>query len=130
MIFSFLLKFLGGGIIQSLITARQNELASANATRRIQIQAELDQLNAETDRRKIAASLQQSEDQYTIMRFGKGVLMLLVGLYWAGRFAAKLFGFDDFGVYIKPLDVEEIQVSTMILAYWFVSSTVRQIVGR
>lgn len=130
MLLGFLLKFLGGNIIQSMITARQTELASANETRRIVLQRELAELQGETDRRKIAATLQQSDNQFGFMRAGKGLLLLLVGMYWASRFAARLMGLDDFHVYIKPLDADEMQVSTMVLAYWFVSSTVRQIVGR
>ena len=130
MFLGFLLKFLGGGIIQSMIAARQNELASANATRKIQLEGEIATLNAETDRRKLTVALQQSDNQFPLMRFGKGLLMVLVGLYWASRFGARLLGLDDFHVYVKPLDVEELQVSTLVISYWFISSTVRQIVGR
>ena len=130
MFFGFLLKFLGGGVIQSLITARNNELASANETRKIQIQAELDQLNAETERRKLTVDLQIAEDRYLILRIGKGLLMISVGAYWAARINARLFGIDDFNVVIKSLDAQEFQVSAMVLTYWFISSTVKQIVGR
>ena len=113
-----------------MIAARQNELASANATRKIQLEGEIATLNAETDRRKLTVALQQSDNQFPLMRFGKGLLMVLVGLYWASRFGARLLGLDDFHVYVKPLDVEELQVSTLVISYWFISSTVRQIVGR
>ena len=126
MFFGFLLKFLGGGIIQSMITARQNELASANATRKIVLQGEIAKLQGETEHRKIAADLQASDNRYLIMRAGKGLLMLLVGLYWAARFAARLLGLDDFHVVIKDLDFEEFKISMIVLTYWFVS----EVIGR
>ena len=130
MFLGFLLKFLGGGIIQSMITARQNELASANATRKIQLQGEIAQLTAETERRKLTVDLQIAEDRYLILRLGKGLLMISVGAYWAARINARLFGIDDFNVMIKSLDAQEFQISMMVLTYWFVSSTVKQITGR
>ena len=130
MFFGFLLKLLGGGLIQSMIKARQDQLASANETLRIKLQGELDQLNAETERRKLTVALQQSDNQFLLMRLGKGILMLTVGFYWAARIGARLWGIDDYSVIIKNLDAQEYQISMMVLTYWFVSSTVRQIVGR
>lgn len=130
MFLGFLLKFLGGGVIQSLITARQNELASANETRRIVLQQELAILNAEVERRKTAAQLQQAEQQWRLLRAGKGLLMLSVGLYWAARFTARLLGLDDFNVMIKPLDGNEFQVSSMVLGYWFVTDGLGKMLGR
>ena len=124
MFLGFLLKFLGGGIIQSMITARQNEMASANATRKIVLQGEIAKLQDETERRKIAADLQASDNRYFIMRFGKGLLMLSVGLYWAARFDARLLGLDDFHVVVKDLDPEEFKISMMVLTYWFVSEAI------
>ena len=126
----FVLKLLGGGIIQSMITARQNELASANATRKIVLEGEIAMLNAETERRKIAASLQQSDNQYLIMRLGKGLLMLAVGLYWSARIYAKLFGLDDFHVFIKGLDDQEYTISLIVINYWFASEFVKATLGR
>ena len=130
MFLGFLLKFLGGGVIQSLITARQNELASANATRKIQLQGEIATLQAEQDRRKLQVELQIAEDRYWLLRVGKGSLMALVGFYWSARIGARLFGLDDFHVVVKSLDSEEMVISQMVLAYWFISSTVKQVVGR
>ena len=130
MLFGFLLKLLGGGVIQSMINARKDQLASTNETIRIKAGIELNQLNAEQERRKLSVALQQSDNQFPLMRMGKAILMLTVGLYWAARIGARLWGLDDFQVYIKALDADEFQVSMLVLSYWFVSSTVRQIVGR
>ena len=74
MLFGFLLKLLGGGVIQSMINARKDQLASTNETLRIKAGIELNQLNAEQERRKLAVALQQSENQFPLMRLGKAIL--------------------------------------------------------
>ena len=102
-----------------MITARQNELASANETRRIQLQGELATLNAELDQRKINADLQKSNNQYFILRIGLGILLSGVGFYWGARFWARTLGLDDFHVAIKQLDADEIAVSKLVLLFWF-----------
>lgn len=113
-----------------MITARQTELASANETRRIQLQGELATLTAESERRKVSAALQQSDNQYPIMRLGKGLLMLAVGLYWSARIYAKLFGLDDFHVYVKALDEQEYMMSLVVINYWFAGEFVKRTIGR
>lgn len=119
MFFGFLLKFLGGGVIQSLINARQVAMQSANETLRIKLQGEIALLNAELDMRKANVDLQKSNNQYLLLRLGMGMLTLGVGAYWASRFWARLLGLDDFHVFIKPLDADEVTVSMMVLIFWF-----------
>ena len=128
MFFGFLLKFLGGGVIQSIIAARQTELSSANETRRIQVQADLNNLNFELQRRQAQRDLQLKEMEHPVLRFGKGILMIAVGTYWAGRFGAKLFGLSDFHVFIQDLSPPEETVSTIVLGYLFLGEKVNQFI--
>ena len=128
MFFGFLLKFLGGGVIQSIIAARQTELSSANETRRIQVQADLNNLNFEMQRRQAQRDLQLKELEHPLLWFGKAILIISVCSYWSVRFWSVTLGLKDYNVAIAELPADLFNVSTIVLGYLFLGEKVNQFI--
>jgi hypothetical protein len=129
----FILKFLGGGIIQSALNHRKDmaEVAAkaGNDKERLKNEAAAKELDSEIRRREAVKELQIKEAEHPYLWWGKFLLIMAVSLYWAARFCARILGLDDFNVFVKELDAPEEYVSYLVLSYLFLDKTIRTIKG-
>ncbi len=130
LVFPFLKSFLGEGVIQSYLKAKNEQLASANELEKSKLQADVNMASYELERRQAQRDLQIAELPYQSMRWPKSLLMFSVAIYWFGRFMIEVLGLGDFGVVIHPLSPDMDVVSKMILAYLFLDGTIKRVVGK
>lgn len=115
----FLLKFIGSGTLETVLSHQRAKLDSANERERIDAGREVKRLENEQDRRRRIAELQALEYQHGWLWFPKFLIMLSVALYIFARFAVLTWGLDDFGVAVKPLDPWLEYVAGGVIAYLF-----------
>ena len=115
----FLLKFIGSGTLETVLSHQRAKLDSANERERIDAGREVKRLENEQDRRKRIAELQALEYQHGWLWFPKFLIMLSVAVYICARFSVLTWGLDDFGVAVKPLDPWLEYVAGGVLAYLF-----------
>jgi hypothetical protein len=121
-LFPALLKFVGGGVLSSWVQTKKDQLQAANDKDRIKLERDIAIGEQELRRKQLVAELQMHEQQFFLMRFGKELLLFSVGCYWAMRFTARTWGFDDWGITIHDLTSTEAMVSETVLVYWFARS--------
>lgn len=115
----FLLKFLGSGVIESVLSHKRQVLQSANERERIGLEREIKRLENEQDRRKRIAELQALEYQHWALWWPKMIIGLSVATYVAGSFAVKTLGLGDYNVAVPPLDAWQQGVAAIVVGYIF-----------
>lgn len=115
----FLLKFIGSGTLETVLSHQRAKLDSDNERERIDAGREVKRLENEQDRRKRIAELQALEYQHGWLWFPKFLIMLSVAVYICARFSVLTWGLDDFGVAVKPLDAWLEYVAGGVVAYLF-----------
>ena len=115
----FLLKFIGSGTLETVLSHQRAKLDSANERERIDAGREVKRLEAERDRRAKIAELQALEYNHKWLWIPKFMIMLFVALYICARLAVLTWGLDDFGVAVKPLDPWLEYVAGAVVAYVF-----------
>lgn len=115
----FLLKFIGSGTLETVLSHQRAKLDSDNERERIDAGREVKRLENEQDRRKRIAELQALEYQHGWLWFPKFLIMLSVAVYIYARFSVLTWGLDDFGVAVKPLDAWLEYVAGGVVAYLF-----------
>lgn len=121
---------LGEGLVEGWLSHKRKLAESANEQEKIRLDAEIRMGEHELSLRAMARDLQLKEYEHPVLWWGKFLLLLSVGMYWAARFQVKTWGLDDFGVAIKELTVTEASVSGMVLAYWFLEKKVDRVLDR
>lgn len=130
LIFPFVKGFLGDGLVEKYLNHKRELASNATALEKANLETDVRMAELELDRRSQIRQLQIAEYEHPIFRWGKGFLLISVGMYWAARFQVRTWGLDDFGVAIKELTQTEAAVSGMVLAYWFLGDKITRAIKR
>jgi hypothetical protein len=130
LVFPFIKGFLGDGLVEKFLNHKKDLAASANERERMNLDADVKVLASELERRRAIRDLQMKEYEHPILWWGKCILMVSVGAYWAARFIVKLTGLDDFNVAVSELSQTEAVVSSMVLGYWFLGDKIERMVRK
>jgi hypothetical protein len=116
-VFPFVLKFLGTNSVEKVIAYKQAQMESATELKKAELNADIEMMKQENERKKMVRDLQLKEYEHPMMWWPKFILFFSICMYWSMKFTVKWVGLDDFGVEITPLDASEENVSLMILSY-------------
>jgi hypothetical protein len=130
LIFPFVGRLLGDGLVEKILADKRARLASANEQEKVRLEADIKYGEQLLEEKRIKRDLQLKEYEYAIFRYPKAILMLSVAAYWASRFFARTLGLDDFSIEIKDLSEPEAAVSMMVLTYWFLDGVVKRVVRK
>jgi hypothetical protein len=118
---AFLLKFLGSGVIESVLSHKKQMAETKTASERIRADVEIKSLEGELNRRQLIAELQGKEYRHWALWLPKMLIGLAVAFYIVARFSVKTWGLDDYGIAVSPLDTWEQGVVGIVTAYYFLS---------
>jgi hypothetical protein len=118
---AFLLKFLGSGVIESVLNHKKQMAETKTASERIRADVEIKSLEGELKRRELIAELQGKEYRHWALWLPKMLIGLAVAFYIVARFSVKTWGLDDYGIAVSPLDTWEQGVVGIVTAYYFLS---------
>ena len=124
---SFLLKFIGSGTLETVLSHQRATLDSANERERIDAGREVKRLESILAEKQLIKDLQIKELEHPIMWVSKFMLVFSVCLYWSMRFQARTWGFDDFSVEIKDLTDTEGAVSMIVMGSLFVNAAINKL---
>lgn len=127
---AFLLKFLGSGVIQSVLDNRLEMSKTATAAEKNRLDADVQSLQFELQRRQAQRDLQIKELEHPWLFWPKFVVMMVVALYVAARFTVKTWGLSDFGVVLQPLDAWEQWVAYTVMGYMFLGKPLERYMGK
>jgi hypothetical protein len=119
----FLLKFLGSGVIDSVLAHQRKKLESANELERIKLEGSIRGLEIEQQRRETIAKLQALEYQHWALWWPKLLIGFSVASYVAASFAAKTLNLTaDYNIIVPSLDIWQQGVAGVVTGYYFLKS--------
>lgn len=118
---AFLLKFLGSGVIESVLKHKQTLAMSKTVSEQIKADIEIKALENELERRRLIAELQVHEYQHWALWVPKMLIGIAVALYIVARFSVKTWGLDDYNIAVAALDMWEQGVVAIVVGYYFLA---------
>ena len=120
---AFLLKFLGSGVIESVLAHKKAMAETKTASEKIRAEVEIKGLENELDRRRLIAELQGREYQHWALWWPKMLMGLAVASYVAASFAAKTLNLTaDYNIVVPDLDVWQQGIAGLVTGYYFLKS--------
>lgn len=129
-LFPLLLKFTGTGVIQTILDNKLEMSKTANAAEKNRLDADVQSLQFELQRRQAQRDLQIKELEHPWLFWPKFLIMLVVALYVAASFSIKTWGLSDFGVVLLPLDPWQQGVAGAVIGYMFLGKPLERYMGR
>lgn len=120
---SFLLKFIGSGTLETVLSHQRAKLDSANERERIDAGREVKRLEHEQQRRELITKLQGLEYQHWALWLPKMIVGLSVASYVAASFMGKTLNLAaDYNVIVPELDVWQQGIAGLVIGYYFLKS--------
>lgn len=117
---AFLLKFLGSGVIESVLAHKKQMAETKTASERIRADVEIKGLENELDRRRLIAELQGREYQHWALWLPKMLIGISVAQYVAISFVVRSLNLSaDYNIIVPELTVWQAGVAAGVTAYYF-----------
>lgn len=126
--FPLLKGLLGDGIVERLLNHKRAMADSANELQKANIEADVKVIEHELSRRSMIKELQLAEMRHDRMWKPKYIVMMVYALYVTGRVSVLLFGLDDYGVAVKPLDPWLEWLGGLVFGYMFLGEKIERAV--
>ena len=119
----FLLKFLGSGVIESVLSHKKQMAETKTASERIRADVEIKSLEGELKRRELIAELQGLEYQHWALWWPKMIIGLSVASYVAASFMGKTLNLTaDYNIVVPELDIWQQGIAYLVTGYYFLKS--------
>lgn len=124
---SFLLRFVGGNVLSTVLAHKREQTNSAGEMERVKLDHQIKKLDYEVRRRDQQKELALKDAEHPFLWWPRMMLLSSVSAYWSLRFAVKAFGLDDYGVAISELSTTEATVSGLVVSAILLPPTVNKI---
>ncbi len=119
---AFLLKFLGSGVIESVLAHKRQMAETKTASEKIRADVEIKGLENELDRRRLIAELQGREYQHWALWWPKMIIMMSVAQYVAISFVVRSLNLSaDYNIIVPELTVWQAGIASGVTAYLFIA---------
>ena len=119
----FLLKFIGSGTLETVLSHQRAKLDSANERERIDAGREVKRLENEQDRRKRIAELQALEYQHKWLWIPKAAISLAAAQYIVISLVVQSLNLTaDYNIVVPPLSFWQEGIVATVVAYIYLKS--------
>lgn len=116
----FLLKFIGSGTLETVLSHQRAKLDSANERERIDAGREVKRLEAERDRRAKIAELQALEYQHWALWWPKLSIGMAVAFYVVLSFVVQALNLTgDYNIIVPELTLWQQYIAGVVVTYYF-----------
>lgn len=120
---SFLLKFIGSGTLETVLSHQRAKLDSANERERIDAGREVKRLESEQARRETIAKLQSLEYQHWALWWPKMLIGIAVAQYVVISFVVRSLNLTaDYNIVVPELTPWQAGIAVLVTGYYFLKS--------
>ena len=118
----FLLKFIGSGTLETVLSHQRAKLDSANERERIDASREVKRLENEQARRETIAKLQTLEYQHWALWWPKMLIGLAVAQYVVISFVVRSLNLSaDYNIVVPELTAWQAGIAVLVTGYYFIA---------
>jgi hypothetical protein len=118
----FLLKFVGSGVLDTVLAHQRAKLDSGNERERIDAGREVKRLENEQARRETIAKLQALEYQHWALWWPKMLIMMSVAQYVVISFVVQSMNWAaDYNIVVPELTVWQAGIAFLVTSYLFIA---------
>lgn len=119
----FLLKFLGSGVIESVLSHKKQMAETKTASERIRADVEIKSLEGELKRRELVAELQGREYQHWALWWPKMLIGMAVAQYVVISFVVRSLNLTaDYNIIVPELTTWQATIAAGVTGYYFLKS--------
>jgi hypothetical protein len=118
----FLLKFVGSGVLDTVLAHQRAKLDSANERERIDVGREVKRLENEQARRETIAKLQALEYQHWALWWPKMLIGFAVAQYVVISFVVRSLNLSaDYNIIVPELTAWQAGIAVLVTGYYFIA---------